>query len=82
VTCHIRVPHGGKVSRLIAASGNPSEYPNNLPARYSANGEGLPAGAGQWVSMFTKLPAGSTYDASSCQAGCNIDQHSYGDETW
>ncbi|MEW6110063.1 MAG: cytochrome C, partial [Nitrospirota bacterium] len=30
--CHIRVPHGGKVSRLIATT--------NMPARYYPNGDG------------------------------------------
>ncbi|MDH5525112.1 MAG: NapC/NirT family cytochrome c [Desulfobulbaceae bacterium] len=45
--CHIRVPHGGKVSRLIAAIGGPvgngieSFTQGEMPLRYTANGEGM-----------------------------------------
>ena len=50
--CHIRVPHGSKVSRLIAAvdadkfdGTNPGPlYDIGLPARYTATGDGHAAG--------------------------------------
>ncbi len=38
--CHIRVPHGGKVSRLIAAVDAATFAAGNMPLRYTANGEG------------------------------------------
>ncbi|MDH3392780.1 MAG: hypothetical protein OEL66_02145 [Desulfobulbaceae bacterium] len=50
--CHIRVPHGGKVSRLIAAvdaekfdGTNPgTKYAGGMPARYTATGDGHGSG--------------------------------------
>lgn len=38
--CHLRVPHGGKVSRLIAAVNAATFAAGNMPLRYTANGEG------------------------------------------
>ena len=76
VGCHIRVPHGGKVSRLLAATGSTTVYPNTLPARYSANGAGTPYAAGRWVAGFTKSTTGAYSTASCGFAGCTGD-HPY-----
>ena len=40
VDCHIRVPHGGKVSRLIAAANYDTYGESDLPDRYTADGNG------------------------------------------
>ncbi len=65
MTCHIRVPHGGKVSRLINAGTSA-----NVPARYKANGNGTPVSGTITVNTFTKSTAG-TYSTSNCQmTGC------------
>ena len=65
VDCHIRVPHGGKVSRLIAAD-NATAY-TNLPARYRGNGAGFNASGENWpmVRKFTKA-ANYSYQAGRC----------------
>ncbi len=59
--CHIRVPHGGKVSRLI----NAASTPTNLPARYWPNGNG---GGTVGLSYFQK---GSSYQESNCVSDNN-----------
>jgi len=65
VDCHIRVPHGSAVSRLIAAD-NAATY-TNLPARYRGNGAGLNASGENWpmVRKFKK-DANWSYTASRC----------------
>ena len=40
VACHIRVPHGGKVSRFIAADNVSTAAEITIPDRYWADGEG------------------------------------------
>ncbi|MFH1020881.1 MAG: hypothetical protein V1782_09790 [Pseudomonadota bacterium] len=67
VDCHIRVPHGGKVSRLIAAENSVSF--SNLPARYTANGQGNDSHGGTQpaIRKFTKV-ANWSYNASKCYA--------------
>lgn len=70
VTCHIRVPHGGKVSRLIAADNN-TNY-TNLPSRYTADGNGYSA-AGTTVSLmhkYTKKATPNSYGKTDCKAAC------------
>ncbi len=66
VTCHIRVPHGGKVSRLIATrNGNPG---TSLPARYHPNGAG--GGGAVYITTFTK--GNPNYGTGNCQVtGCS-----------
>ena len=59
--CHIRVPHGGKVSRLIAAvdaekfdGTNPgSMYSGGMPARYTATGDGHASGVTISESLYS-----------------------------
>ena len=70
--CHIVVPHGGKVSRLIALAGTYS----TMPARYGYN----TATNGVVMASFKK---GSSYsESSSCKTTCS--HHSGGpvNETW
>lgn len=66
VNCHIRVPHGGKVSRLIATrNGNPG---TSLPARYHPNGNG--GGGAVYITSFIKPAAG--YGTGNCAVtGCS-----------
>jgi hypothetical protein len=63
VRCHLRVPHGGKVSRLIATS-------PNTPARYQVSGQTLN------LVHFVKNNAG-TYSGSSW-FGTTCSTHSGG----
>jgi hypothetical protein len=76
VNCHIRVPHGSKVSRLLRAG-----LSANVPIRYSADG------AGNWptggvLTGVVKQEGGAAYGESDCfQSGCG--QHgSSGGEQW
>ena len=66
IDCHIRVPHGSKVSRLIA-SVDDTTYTGHLPPRYTASGTGLNgSGATQpQVRLFQKKPNYS-YNAGRC----------------
>ncbi len=60
IDCHIRVPHGGKVSRLIGTN------TAGLPARYSGDGKG---GSMPKITAFKKAAAGR-YSESNCAASC------------
>lgn len=60
--CHITVPHGGKVARLIATN------TTGMPARYAYQNNK----ANVWIRAFTKTAAAS-YSKSNCgsaQSGC------------
>lgn len=72
VDCHIRVPHGGKVSRLIGTA------TAGFPARYSGDGKG---GAMPRVTAFKKAASGS-YSESSCSTNCGEHGSISGAETW
>jgi hypothetical protein len=84
VACHIRVPHGGKVSRLLSASGKDAAvttYPGNLPLRYSANGQGLRGHQGRgtgttagWLTWYIKRGDISWVEGDCGQRSCG--QHS------
>lgn len=65
VNCHLRVPHGGKVSRLIATrNGNPG---TTLPARYHPNGNG--GGGTVYITSFIKA---ASYGTGNCAVtGCS-----------
>ncbi|MDH4322288.1 MAG: hypothetical protein OEV73_12425, partial [Desulfobulbaceae bacterium] len=84
VDCHIRIPHGGKVSRLIAADNNATF--TNLPARYTADGNGHNAfgGTAPIVRKFTKAPNRSAYARESCYVpSCAYHGSAgYGNESW
>ncbi|KAF0220457.1 MAG: hypothetical protein FD174_1111 [Geobacteraceae bacterium] len=67
VNCHIRVPHGGKIGRLLLTP--------NAPARYKANGNGTYSGS----NTITKMPAqGGAINAFSCSGG----EHTGGTQAW
>lgn len=70
--CHIVIPHGGKLSRLIATSGGA------MPARYAWNNSTATVG----MTSFTKAAAGSYSENGNCRTSCG--HHSAGpiNETW
>lgn len=82
IYCHIRVPHGGKVSRLIAADDNDGVV--DMPTRYYSDGIGTTA----YVYKFKKEANMADYDKTDCAASCGSgpgDGHTInpgGTETW
>jgi len=80
VNCHIRVPHGGRVSRLISAA-NPQ---TDLPARYWPDGNGGPGGSYNQpeMSSFRRKAYRSYSQSGDCEAGCYGGHSSSGDESW
>ncbi len=73
VTCHIRVPHGGKVSRLIATS------TAGLPARYKPDGNG---GGTVGVTQFMKASSPTGYSTANCNTSCGGHGTVSTPETW
>jgi predicted CXXCH cytochrome family protein len=65
--CHIVIPHGGKLSRLMGDR-------DTMPARYAYNNNLTT----MEMKRFTKKAAAS-YTTSDCQANCT---HSGGSENW
>jgi hypothetical protein len=60
-TCHIRVPHGGKISRLLQTTG--------APARYTNSGNGATPSFDAWGTATQSIKgssASSTYFNSQC----------------
>lgn len=87
VDCHIRVPHGGKVSRLIAAENN-ATY-TNMPARYTASGTGNnTAGTTETVlRKYTKVSAqgyakNRCYSVYTGSGGCSYHNLTTATESW
>ncbi len=80
VDCHIRVPHGGKVSRLL----NADSAGTALPARYYPDGAGGGGLGTDRLKRFTKrTPAASAYSTSDCGAGgCYAGHSATTGETW
>ena len=70
-SCHIVIPHGGKVSRLIAT--------RNAPARYAWSNN-----TNNFVLYgFTKGAGNGNYgSASSCGANCDNHNTSGGSQKW
>lgn len=66
IDCHIRVPHGGKVSRLIAAV-NDTTYTGHLPPRYTGSGTGYNGSGGTIpaVKLYQKR-ANWSYNPGRC----------------
>jgi hypothetical protein len=80
VTCHLRVPHGGKVSRLLAATGD-TAYPGPMPSRYAPNGNGVRAQTGVTLNHINR-PAGG-YGSGDCYVtGCTSHTGSAPTENW
>jgi hypothetical protein len=76
--CHIRVPHGGKVSRLISAA-NPT---SNLPARLRPNGNG---GGTVYLRKFRQASSPSNYDKNNCYStagACDDHNDNITGESW
>ncbi|MBA4386602.1 MAG: hypothetical protein C0404_01395 [Verrucomicrobia bacterium] len=67
--CHIVIPHGGKVSRLMADH-------NTMPARYAYNNVTNIT----YMVSFTKTAG--TYTTASCQAGCSGNHSAAATENW
>jgi len=63
--CHILVPHGGKLGRLIG-DGNSATF----PARYAYQGNK----ANMFITGFTKAAPGS-YSETNCGATCDTGKH-------
>lgn len=70
--CHVVIPHGSKMSRLIGSK--------NMPPRYAYNNDI----ATMTFTQFKKQPAGTQYQKSNCQASCAGDHSGAvsGGETW
>jgi predicted CxxxxCH...CXXCH cytochrome family protein len=66
VSCHIRVPHGGKVSRLRLTT--------NAPTRYRADGNATSPAFGAWAPIGSSVGSG-TIKTNTC------GQHSGGSAT-
>jgi hypothetical protein len=72
--CHIVVPHGGKLSRLVCDNNS------TMPSRYAYSG----TLSNCYLQSFTKNTAAS-YQKSNCQSGtsgCSGDHGSAATENW
>jgi hypothetical protein len=66
-SCHIRVPHGGKISRLLQST--------NAPARYKANGITATSSFAAWGTTTVNIK-GSTFANTNFKSSCS--EHSSG----
>lgn len=73
VACHIVIPHGGKVSRLVATQ------TAGLPARYAYSN----TTTNVWVTAFKKAASPTGYAQTDCSnAGCGAHGAITGAEIW
>ncbi len=85
VDCHIRVPHGGRVSRLQAADRN-----GVMPARYWPNGNGSRISGSTWsYKDFRKQSNPTNYNDEDCYGTgdtawdqCDKHDSSFTGERW
>lgn len=70
--CHIIIPHGGKVSRLIATN------TTGLPARYAYSN----TQSNVYVTQFKKAAGPGSYDTPNCNTSCNGHGPITSPETW
>ena len=70
--CHIVVPHGGKMSRLIA------DRDGTMPTRYAYNNTLTTVG----MQQFTKAAVGSYSENNSCRTSCGHHATGTGTENW
>ena len=77
VYCHTRVPHGGKVSRLMVT------FTSGLPSRYYPDGKGggIPSLQDKLL-RYTKASSQSRYDTSSCATDCHGWSENRTGEAW
>ena len=74
--CHIVIPHGGKLSRLICDhDGMPARYAYNNTLRSIATDGATGNNQFPYVEAFTKTTP-SSYDTPNCKAGCYSDHDS------
>jgi hypothetical protein len=66
-SCHIRVPHGGKISRLLQTT--------NVPSRYRSNGNGASSSFDFWGTSSVNIK-GSSMSSSNFNSSCS--QHNSG----
>ena len=77
VYCHTRVPHGGKVSRLITT------FTSGLPTRYYPDGKGGGTPSLQdKLLRYTKATSATRYDTSNCDADCHGSHQNTTGEAW
>jgi hypothetical protein len=70
--CHIRVPHGGKVSRLLQTT--------NVPNRYKSNGSSTTSSFTHWGSNTVNIKGSTMVDTNF---GSSCSEHSgSGGEVW
>jgi len=70
--CHIVVPHGGKIGRLIATD------TTGLPSRYAWNNDRTTVE----ITSFNKRTSSQQYQKSDCQASCTSEHSSGGGASW
>ena len=70
--CHIVIPHGGKMSRLIA------DRDGTMPARYAYNNNLTTVG----MQQFTKAAVGSYTENNNCRTSCGHHSGGTGNENW
>ncbi|HEY3446472.1 MAG TPA: CxxxxCH/CxxCH domain-containing protein [Myxococcales bacterium] len=70
--CHVVVPHGGKMSRLIGDRDSAA-----MPSRYAYNNDKNTL----YVRSFTKATRGN-YSKSNCQASCTTEHGTAATENW
>jgi predicted CxxxxCH...CXXCH cytochrome family protein len=66
-SCHIRVPHGGKISRLLQTT--------KAPARYKSNGNGATSSFDFWGTSTVNIK-GSAFSSANFNSSCG--QHNSG----
>jgi hypothetical protein len=72
-SCHIRVPHGGKISRLLQTL--------NTPARYKSDGNGAASSFDSWGPNTTGGIKGSAVSGSNFNSTCS-EHNSGAGEAW
>jgi hypothetical protein len=71
-SCHIRVPHGGKIARLLQTT--------NVPNRYKSNGSSTAAMYSSWGHTGTPIK-GAAYSGNFASGSCTHHSTS-GGEAW
>jgi len=66
-SCHVRIPHGGKISRLLQTT--------NAPARYKSNGNGATSSFDFWGTSAVNIK-GSAFASGNFNSSCG--QHNSG----